>query len=309
MPPHPTLSPVKDEIHATRTERVHTKSTKQQMMVSTATAGSSRKREAAPAAEASPTKKSSLGPLVVNSAVTVAGINSSSSTSSSSSSSSSSGASSGGKGSAGRGNPFQEPFLMSPKGRAVVINNANNNNHAGRPKTTQVSYLPEGLWLAKERYSSSKTGSSHDEKKFFYMSTSYVPLGISIDVGNAFTKEIEIGCSGVAKVRVLFKGEEKETSTGPRITVKDVDVDQFDAADADENASFSNTGGRSGSAMMQKLVLRLPYPCRTVEVMVLHRASEFVSVFYVQCYSSSIRSSAQSTPVSKSLDRGSRMLM
>jgi hypothetical protein len=281
------------------------------MMVSTATAGSSRKREAAPAAEASPTKKSSLGPLVVNSAVTVAGINSSSSTSSSSSSSSSSsGASSGGKGSAGRGNPFQEPFLMSPKGRAVVINNANNNNHAGRPKTTQVSYLPEGLWLAKERCSSSsKTGSSHDEKKFFYMSTSYVPLGISIDVGNAFTKEIEIGCSGVVKVRVLFKGEEKETSTGPRITVKDVDVDQFDTADADENASFSNTGGRSGSAMMQKLVLRLPYPCRTVEVMVLHRASEFVSVFYVQCYSSRIRSSAQSTPVSKSLDRGSRMLV
>ena len=294
----PTLSPVRLN-DADRSERVHTKSTKQQVMTSATTNGvGSRKREAPTSAVASeeeeaergasPTKKSSSGPLVVTSHITS------------------------GKSSAGR--PFQEPFLMSPTGRTVVINSKTTTT--SKPKGTQVSYLPEGLWLAKER--SKKPGA---EKKLFYISTSYVSLGISIDVGNAFTKEVEVGCSGVAKVRVLFKGEEShKEGTGPRITVKDIDVDQFDTPD--ENASFTSNsggdgdgggdGGGSGSsgcggcALMQKLVLRLPYPCRTVEIMILHRALEFVSIFYVQCYSSSIRSSAQSTPVSKPSDRGGR---
>ena len=100
----PTLSPVRLN-DADRSERVHTKSTKQQVMTSATTNGvGSRKREAPTSAVASeeeeaergasPTKKSSSGPLVVTSHITS------------------------GKSSAGR--PFQEPFLMSPSGLTVA---------------------------------------------------------------------------------------------------------------------------------------------------------------------------------------------
>ena len=168
----------------------------------------SRKREAtessssATTAESSPTKRisrpttstSSLAPLSISTSVV------------------------------GRNTPFQEPLFSSPKGRTSTTSSKDN------ARKFQVSYKPEGFWIAKERKSAKEptstaitTTTNPMEKKCFYISTSYVPLGLSIDIGNSFTKEIEIGCHNVSKIRVLYKGEESnKDGTGPKMTVKDM---------------------------------------------------------------------------------------
>lgn len=138
------------------------------------------------------------------------------------------------------------------------------------------------------------------EKKLFYMSTSYIPLGLSIDC-NSMIKEIEIGCINVIKVRVLFKGEEaNKDGSGQKMNVKDIDVEQYSNSDVgDENFNGVDNGEHIHAPPMQRLVITPPFPCVTIEVMILNRSRDFVSIFYVQQFSSSIRSSSQSTPVTK----------
>ena len=126
----------------------------------------------------------------------------------------------------GRNTPFQEPLFSSPKGRSSTSNTTSSKDNT---RKFQVSYKPEGFWMAKERKctkeltSTAITTTNPTEKKCFYISTSYVPLGLSIDIGNSFTKEIEIGCHNVSKIRVLYKGEESnKDGTGPKMTVKDM---------------------------------------------------------------------------------------
>ena len=239
--------------------------------------------------------------------------------------------------SCGRNTPFQEPLFSSPKGRSSTSNTTSSKDNA---RKFQVSYKPEGFWMAKERkcakeLTSTTAVTNLTEKKCFYISTSYVPLGLSIDIGNSFTKEIEIGCHNVSKIRVLYKGEENnKDGTGPKMTVKDMvsnlthpsspcsafhsllspiylsvsllssqDIDQYDDHEGsiDENDHNSNNHGSSSSglALMQRIVLNTPYPCQAVEVLILNRTREFVSIFYVQSFAYNIRSSSQSTPVTK----------
>ena len=86
------------------------------------------------------------------------------------------------------------------------------------------------------------------------------------------------------------------------------DIDQYDDHESsiDENDfhhhhhhSHGNSSSSSSSALMQRIVLNTPYPCQAVEVLILNRTREFVSIFYVQSFASNIRSSSQSTPVTK----------
>lgn len=143
----------------------------------------------------------------------------------------------------------------------------------------EVDYMPNGAWVKK-----SGGRDENNQTKEVHVCTTFLPSGLSIKC-HAMTNAIAISCYGLSRIKVLFKGE--DTSAGPpRMSVKEIDVDDYSHEDDLE---------------LQSVYLNTPWPCKIVEIMVIKRSRPFVTICEVQCFSSNIRSSSQSTPASKQL--------
>jgi hypothetical protein len=142
-----------------------------------------------------------------------------------------------------------------------------------------VDYMPNGAWITK------RVPCPDDQSriKTVHVCTSFLPSGLSIRC-HAMTNAIGISCFGFSRIKVLFKGDEMPSAGPPRMSVKEIDVEDYSI---------------DGTAEMQSIYLNTPWPCKTVEIIVLKRSQQFVTVCEVECYSSNIRSSSQSTPASK----------
>ena len=151
-----------------------------------------------------------------------------------------------------------------------------------------VAYMPSGVWVEKiiRRVDDDRVISAR-------VCTSFLQSGLSIRC-HSMTKAIAITCFGVLRVKVLFKGE--DISSGPpRISVREIDVEDFSAEDED-------------IPEIQSVYINTPWPCKIVEIAVIKRSWQFVTVCDVECYTSDIRSSSQSTPVSKGTGVGKMIL-
>jgi hypothetical protein len=151
-----------------------------------------------------------------------------------------------------------------------------------------VDYMPKSAWVTKRV----PCPDDQSRMKTVHICTSFLPSGLSIRC-HAMTNAIGISCFGFSRIKVLFKGDETPSAGPPRMSVKEIDVEDF------------STEGTP--AEMQSVYLNTPWPCRTVEIIILKRSRQFVTVCEVECYSSNIRSSSQSTPASKKSAAGQRL--
>lgn len=135
-----------------------------------------------------------------------------------------------------------------------------------------VDYKPVGTWMEKKI-------SGGSGPKNFHISTSFISVGLSISC-HSTTSVVMISGSGMSKIKILLRGE--DAKRGPsHMSVSEMVIPQ---ALSDDNG-------------IQRIMLDLPLPCKTVEVLVIEKTADFVCILGVNCYSSSIRSSSLSTPV------------
>ena len=138
-----------------------------------------------------------------------------------------------------------------------------------------VDYKPVGTWTEKQ------ISTRSTRVKMIHLSSSFLPLGMSIGC-HSTTNNINIICRGISKIKILLKGEDQPQKRGP----PNISISEMTITD-----SFMTGRG------IQRIVLDLPFPCKTVEVLIVERISDFVCIFDILCCSSSVRPSSQSTPI------------
>jgi hypothetical protein len=161
------------------------------------------------------------------------------------------------------------------------------------------------------------------------ITTSFLPCGVSLAISST-TDFLTVKTMGVVQLRVLFSrdtsngngGEmksEAKISGGQRrmggntqVQVTDVDVAppstsmMFSPSDSYNNNSPSHNVKALSASVTS---LKTPWPCSKVEVMIMQRNSDFPCIVNVGAYSSSsIRSSAASTPAGKGKAPTSRLV-
>jgi hypothetical protein len=137
---------------------------------------------------------------------------------------------------------------------------------------TLVDYRPVGTWIEHNTISGSSS------RKRVHISSSFISVGLSISC-HSTTSIVMITGLGIAKIKVLMIGE--DLKKGPsHLSVFEMVITQ----------SLTDEKG------IQRITLELPLPCKTVEVLVMEKKSDFVCIFDVRCFSSSIRASSLSTP-------------
>ena len=135
-----------------------------------------------------------------------------------------------------------------------------------------VDYKPVGTWMEKKI-------SGGAGFKNFHISTSFISVGLSINC-HSTTSVVMISGSGISKIKILLRGE--DAKRGPsHMSISEMVIPE---------ASIYDKG-------IQRIMLDLPLPCKTVEVLIVERTADFVCILGVSCFSSSIRSSSLSTPV------------
>lgn len=138
-----------------------------------------------------------------------------------------------------------------------------------------VDYKPVGTWIEKQ------ISAGFPLSKTIHMSSSFIPIGMSIGC-HSTTNTITISCKGVSKIKILLKGEDQQRKQGPsHLSISEMTI----------------TDNFTDDRCMQRITLDLPLPCKTVEVLIVERTLDFVCIFDVLCYSSSVRPSSQSTPI------------
>ena len=189
------------------------------------------------------------------------------------------------------------------------------------PTESTISLCPRQCWDKNfEGIESKKTIDNLNA-----ISTSFLPCGVSIATSST-TDYLTIKTFGVVQLRVLFsrdsalgaeeaKDEAKGSRGGQRhvggntqMQVTDINVPppsssaMFSPSDSYQNTSPSHNIGALNSSVTS---LKTPWPCSKVEAMIMQRNSDFPCIISVGTYStSSIRSSAASTPAGKTRPRG-----
>jgi hypothetical protein len=137
---------------------------------------------------------------------------------------------------------------------------------------TLVDYRPVGTWIEHN------TNSGNSSSKRVHISSSFISVGLSISC-HSTTSIVMISGLGISKIKILMRGE--DVKKGPsHLSVSEMVITE----------SLTDEKG------IQRITLDLPLPCKTVEVLVTEKKSDFVCIFDVRCFSSSIRPSALSTP-------------
>ena len=136
-----------------------------------------------------------------------------------------------------------------------------------------VKFKPEGTWIEKRLLVG--------ESKLIKVSSSFIPVGLSVDC-HSTTNRVLISSKGISKIRILLKGEEQSVKNGPsHVSTSEMLISE----------ALTDKKG------IQRITIDLPLPCKIVEILIVERTSDFVCIFDVHCYSSSVRPSSQSTPI------------
>lgn len=135
-----------------------------------------------------------------------------------------------------------------------------------------VDYRPVGTWIEH------KSLNGNSSRKRLHISSSFMSVGLSISC-HSTTSAVMISGLGISKIKVLMRGD--DLKKGPsHLSVSEMVITE----------SFTDEKG------IQRITLDLPLPCKTVEVLVMEKKSDFICIFDVRCFSSSVRPSSLSTP-------------
>ena len=152
-----------------------------------------------------------------------------------------------------------------------------------------VDYKPVGTWIEKNILVGCP------ESKIIHMSSSFIPIGLSINC-HSTTTTVLISARGISKIKILFRGEEQLQKQDQKQGQKQ-ELKQKQGPSHMSISEMAIPDSSTDEKGIQRITLELPSPCKTVEVLIVQRSADFVCVFGVHCFSSSVRPSSQSTPI------------
>jgi hypothetical protein len=154
--------------------------------------------------------------------------------------------------------------------------------------------------------------------EYYHVSTSFAAAGVIVHCPSTAEK-LKLVCFGLERIRVLFIREtaptERETNSDKLSAgFKPVSASNMQVATIDIPCANSSPPVSPSAALFhrddadatkenvdvdvaeQVVLLKLPFPCRKVEILILSKRQDFVGIFSIIPYSSEVRTSAQSTP-------------
>jgi len=211
-------------------------------------------------------------------------------------------------------NDYPIASLQSPLSNNKLNNCIKNDDIPSIPLPIQnIIFQPSGSWIERKFLNNNiNKNSNHQEtdqssslyynNNKYHTLTSYVPSGLSI-ICHSTIKSIDIHCVGVSLLKIIFYKDSNDNSSSPGnndkittsndnnkgntkknvITVNEISLPSIDMDDGD-------------CYLPQRVTLTLPYPCIKVDVLLIKRKLDFVSIMGIAAYANTVRSASLSTP-------------
>ena len=208
---------------------------------------------------------------------------------------------------------YSHTSLQSPCNNNKSNNNNINDDIPSIPlPLNNVTFQPSGSWIERKLSkknnnqnnltSSSSTSTTFYQNDTYHTLTSYVPSGLSI-LCHSTIKCIDIHCVGVSLLKIIYY---KDTSLNENNTFNKVNEDNNNNNNDIKSKkgmitvneiSLPNIDMDDGDYYLpQRVSLSLPYPCLKVDILLLKRKLDFVSIMGIYAYAAASRSSSLSTP-------------
>jgi len=203
--------------------------------------------------------------------------------------------------------------------------------HAMITTDCTISFMPPQCWLGGPNIGIDAPLTQSQEKSNGRVTalnaivSSFLPCGMSVAVSST-TDLIQIRSFGVVSFRVLFSRDMDKASaagggggaraTKPQVQIKDIQVPTPDRSSSQSFASPSDSYKNNSPSHSIKFFaqpsttsIKTPWPCSKVEAMIMQRNMDFPCILDIRTYSSSsIRSSAASTPQMKNKQGGGKLM-
>jgi len=210
-------------------------------------------------------------------------------------------------------NDYNITSIQSPLSNNKLNNCIKNDDIPSIPLPIQnIIFQPSGSWIERKFLNNNNINKSSNQEtdqssslyynnNKYHTLTSYVPSGLSI-ICHSTIKCIDIHCVGVSILKIIYyKDTNDNNSSGNSpgnndkittnndnnkkniITVNEISLPSIDMDDGD-------------CYLPQRVSLTLPYPCLKVDVLLIKRKLDFVSIMGIAAYANTVRSASLSTP-------------
>ena len=219
-------------------------------------------------------------------------------------------------------NDYPIASLQSPLSNNKLNNCIKNDDIPSIPLPLQnIIFQPSGSWIERKflnnninkngnHQETDQSSSLYYNNNKYHTLVSYVPSGLSI-ICHSTIKCIDIHCVGVSLLKIIFYKDSNDnnnnssssSSSSPGnndkittsndnnkgnnkknvITVNEISLPSIDMDDGD-------------CYLPQRVSLTLPYPCIKVDVLLIKRKLDFVSIMGIAAYANTVRSASLSTP-------------